>query len=71
MGRETPEDILFGSYRPQVQPVAVDIFKLAYLPLFNQFLYLPCPSGEFLGSALDIGHNGGRCYLTALLQNME
>ena len=41
MGCKTPEDILFGSHRPQIQPVAVDIFKFAYLPLFNQFLYLP------------------------------
>ena len=41
MGRETPEDIFFGSYSSQIQPVAVDIFKFAYLSLFYQFLYLP------------------------------
>ncbi len=40
VGRKTPEDVFFGSYRPQIQPVAVDILKLAYLPIFNQFLYL-------------------------------
>ncbi len=40
MRRKTPEDVFFGPNCSQIQSVAVDILKLAYLAIFNQLFDL-------------------------------